>query len=202
MAIITIREQGKTETGFNATLVINGNNYQITVSDPFEASEEQELEWYFEEWLHYPILEQVKADRAAASVRKYGQELFKQVFQADINAYSKYSQLRSNLNSLQIEIESISPEFHAIHWEALQDPDLPRPLAVDTILIRKSVKPATIEANVNESPTINLLVVVARPNADEDVGYRTISRPLVEAIRNARLRVKIELLRPGTYEAL
>ncbi|MGL6344030.1 MAG: hypothetical protein ACRC80_33400, partial [Waterburya sp.] len=77
MAVITIREQGQTETGFNATLVIEGNNYQITVSDPFGAKEEQELEWYFEQWLHYPILEQVKAARAAASVKQYGQELFK-----------------------------------------------------------------------------------------------------------------------------
>jgi tetratricopeptide (TPR) repeat protein len=202
MAVITIREQGKTETGFNATLVIEENNYQITVSDPFAAREEQELEWYFEEWLRYPILEQVKATKAAASVRQYGQELFKQVFKTDINAYSKYSQLRSNLSQVQIEIESITPEFHAIHWEALQDPDLPRPLAVDCILIRKSVRPAIIEAKVKEFPTVNLLVVTARPNTDEDVGYRTISRPLVEAIRNSQLRVNIELLRPGTYEAL
>lgn len=201
MAVITIREQGQIEVGFNATLVIDGNNYSITVQDPFKPKEEQKLEWYFEEWLRYPILEQVKADRAAASVKKYGEELFKQVFQADINAYSKYNQLRSNLNQLQIEIESITPEFHAIHWEALQDPDLPRPLVVDSVLIRKSVKPAVIEAKVNRFPTINLLVVTARPNAESDVGYRTISRPLVRAIRNAKLRVNIELLRPGTYEA-
>jgi tetratricopeptide (TPR) repeat protein len=202
MAVITIREQGKTETGFDATLAIEGNNYQITVSDPFKEKEEQELEWYFEDWLRYPILEQVKADKAAASVKQYGQELFKQVFQTNINAYSQYSQLRGDLSQVQIEIESITPEFHAIHWKALQDPDLPRPLSIDSILIRKSVKPAVIEARVREFPTVNLLVVTARPNADEDVGYRTISRPLVEAIRNAKLRVKIELLRPGTYEAL
>jgi hypothetical protein len=162
MAAITIREQDKTETGFNATLVIEGNNYQIAVSDPFAAREEQELEWYFEEWLRYPILDQVKAIKAAASVKEYGQELFKQVFQSDINAYSKYSQLRSNLSQVQIEIESITPEFHAIHWEALQDPDLPRPLAIDCILIRKSVQPAVIEAKVNQFPTVNLLVVTAR----------------------------------------
>ncbi|MGL6341158.1 MAG: Tfp pilus assembly protein PilF, partial [Waterburya sp.] len=154
MAVITIRELGQTETGFNATLVIEGNNYQITVSDPFEAREEQELEWYFEQWLHYPILEQVKADRAAASVKKYGQELFKQVFQVDINAYSQYSQLRGNLSQVQIEIESITPEFHAIHWEALQDPDLPFPLAIDSVLIRKSVRPAIIEAQVKQFPTV------------------------------------------------
>ena len=32
MNVITIREQGQTETGFNATLVIDRNNYNITVS--------------------------------------------------------------------------------------------------------------------------------------------------------------------------
>ncbi|WP_158500376.1 hypothetical protein [Xenococcus sp. PCC 7305] len=57
MAVITIRETGQTETGFNAVLVIDGSNYQITVSDPFAPSEEQELEWYFEQWLRRPILE-------------------------------------------------------------------------------------------------------------------------------------------------
>ena len=64
MAVITIREQSQTDTGFNATLVIEGSNYPITVSDPFDANEEQELEWYFEDWLRYPILDNVKAGRA------------------------------------------------------------------------------------------------------------------------------------------
>ena len=202
MTVITIREQSKTETGFNATLAIAENHYNITISDPFETKEEQQLEWYFEQWLRYPMLDNVKANRAKESVNKYGEELFKQVFQKDSNAYAQYSQLRNNLNQVQIEIESVSPEFQAIHWEALQDPDLPRPLAVDSVLIRKNVEPAVIEAKVNESPTINLLVVVARPKADRDIPHRTISRPLVELIRNSKLRVNIELLRPGTYEAL
>ncbi len=202
MTVITIREQGKTETGFNAILAIAGNNYNITVNDPFDTTEEEELEWYFEDWLCTPTLEEIKATRAAASVKKYGEKLFKQVFQEDIDAYSEYKKVRGNLSTVQIEIESITPEFHAIHWEALQDPSLPRPLAIDSILIRRSVKPASTSAKVKDSPTVNLLVVIARPHGDDDVGYRTISRPLVEAIRNAKLRVNIELLRPGTYEAL
>ena len=202
MAVITIREQSQTETGFNVTLVIQGDNYQITLSDPFDVKQEQELEWYFEDWLRYPILEQIKADRAKASVEEYGKELFKQVFQSDIRAFAKYSQIRNDLSQVQIEIESITPEFHALHWETLQDPELPRPFSIDSVLIRKSVRSAVIEAQVKEFPTINLLVVVARPNTDRDVGYRTISRPLVEVIRNSQLRVNIELLRPGTYEAL
>ena len=202
MAVITIREQGQTDKGFQAILVIDGNNYNIIVQDPFKPKEEQELEWYFEDWLRYPMLENVKAHRAKESIKKYGEELFKQVFQTDIKAYSKYNQLRSNLNQLEIEIESITPEFHAIHWEALQDPDLPRPFTIDSVLIRKSAESRIIEAKVKDSPTINLLVVVARPKEERDIGHRTISRPLVEAIRNAELPVNIELLRPGTYEAL
>ena len=55
---------------------------------------------------------------------------------------------------------------------------------------------------MQEFPVVNLLVVVARPNKDEDVGYRTISRLLREAIEKSRLRVRVHLLRPGTYEAL
>ncbi|MEM6614194.1 MAG: CHAT domain-containing protein [Cyanobacteria bacterium P01_C01_bin.72] len=206
MTVITIREQSQTESNtklaFDVVLSIDGNNYNVTVRDPFDESQEQELEWYFESWLRYPTLENVKAKRAKISVREYGEALFKQVFQADINAYAHYSQLRNDLSQVKLEIESITPEFHAIHWEALQDPDLPRPLAIDAVTIRKSTNAATIKAEVKESPTINLLVVTARPNAAQDVGYRTISRPLVEAIRNAKLQVKIELLRPGTYEAL
>ncbi len=55
---------------------------------------------------------------------------------------------------------------------------------------------------MNASAVVNLLVVVARPDEENDVGYRTISRPLVEAIGQSDLRVNVDILRPGTYEAL
>ena len=80
MAVITIREQNTTETGFDATLVIEGNNYQITLSDPFTAQQEQELEWYFENWLSQPLLDNVKADRAKTSVREYGKSYLSKSF--------------------------------------------------------------------------------------------------------------------------
>ncbi len=188
MNLITIREVERTENGFTAELVLEGiGNYPITISNPFTEYDEQLLEWYFEGWLNQPYLNQVKAKEAEASVKTYGQELFKQVFQSNIDAYGEYKQWTGDLSQIQIQIESKTPEFHSLHWEALQDPKLPRPLAVDCIIIRKTVKPASGKAQVKPSPTINLLVVIARPNEERDVGYRTISRPLVEAIRNAQL---------------
>src|SRR5260370_38607210 len=69
-------------------------------------------------------------------------------------------------------------------------------------MVCKNVNPSTSEASVRPSPTINLLIVTARPSGRSDVGYRTISRPLVEALRQANLPVQIDILRPGTYKAL
>ena len=202
MPVITISEQQQTATAFQATVKFdNRAEYPITISDPFTPQEEQELEWYFEEWLIYPMLDQVKAKRAAASVEEYGEKLFDQVF-ADKKVYREYDQLKGDLSQLKIEIISKTPEFQALHWETLKDPDFTRPLAVDCIMLRQTVNPTATPAQVKESPVINLLVVTARPDEDSDVGYRTISRPLVELIDNSNLPVNIELLRPATYEAL
>ena len=201
MPVITIREQQQTATGFAASLSFGDGEYDIIITDPFTHQEEEDLEWYFEEWLVFPMTETVKAERAKNSVKIYGEKLFEQVFQ-DKKAYSKYQQVKNNLSQVQIEIVSKTPEFQALHWEALQDPDFPRPLAVDCVMLRKSVNSAVGSVNLPLSPVINLLVVVARPDEEKDAGYRTISRPLVELIENGKLRVNVELLRPGTYQAL
>uniref|UniRef100_UPI0039C6E30F tetratricopeptide repeat protein n=1 Tax=Scytonema sp. PCC 10023 TaxID=1680591 RepID=UPI0039C6E30F len=201
MPVITIREEGKTETGFEATLRFAGEEYFVTITEPFTTKEEKELEWYFEEWLEFPFSDTTIAQRAAASIKKYGENLFNQVF-TDRSAYSEYQQLRKGQNPLQIEIVGKTPEFQALHWEALWEPGFPRPLAVDCVMVRKSIKRGAKQADVPQSPVINLLVVTARPNEEQDVGYRTISRPLIEAIENSQLAVNVELLRPGTYEAL
>jgi len=203
MAVITIREQQPTENGFAASLIFDGGEYPINITDPFTPQEEQQLEWYFEEWLTYPMLNGKKAEAAKMSVASYGESLFNQVFQADINAYALYRQLRGNLKQVKIEIVGNSPEFHALHWEAMRDKDLPRPLGVDCVMVRKRLdKAASVAANMAESPVINLLVVIARPDEEHDVGYRTIARPLIEVIQNSHLPVNIDLLRPGTYESL
>jgi tetratricopeptide (TPR) repeat protein len=201
MSVITIREQQQIATGFAASLSFGDGEYDITITDPFTPQEEEDLEWYFEEWLVCPMMNTVKAERAKNSVKTYGEKLFEQVFQ-DKKAYSKYQQFKNNLGQVQIEIVSKTPEFQGLHWEALQDPDFPRPLAVDCVMLRKSVNSAVGSVNLPPSPVINLLVVVARPDEEKDVGYRTISRPLLELIENGQLRVKVELLRPGTYQAL
>jgi hypothetical protein len=203
MPVLTIREEQLTDGGFTATLNFDGDNsYEITVTEPFTPQQEQQLEWYFEQWLEIPWLDTVKAESAATSVQSYGENLFEQVFKSNFDAYGEYRDLRKQLSQLQIVIESKSPEFQGFHWEALKDPDLSRPLSVDCIISRKRRGATIVSAQIATSPTINLLVVIARPDEERDVNYRTISRPLVELVNNSQIPVKIDILRPGTYEAL
>src|SRR6266700_5372705 len=202
MPLIRIQERPGVPDGSNAIVSFNnGPEYSINISDLFKDKQEQELECYFEEHLEFPFTKKVRAENAVVSIKTYVEELFEQVF-GERDIYDEYRDLlKAGLNNLQIEIAG-SPGFHALHWEALKDPKLSQPIALQAAMVRKNLRPQIVPASVRTSPTINLLIVTARPSGIRDVGYRTISRPSVEALRNANLRVQVELLRPGTYKAL
>ncbi|MGZ3646522.1 MAG: CHAT domain-containing protein [Ktedonobacteraceae bacterium] len=202
MQLIRIQERLGGPDSPNAIISFNnGPENPITITNPFEEPQEQELEWYFEEHLEFPFTKKVRAQNAAASIKTYGEELFKQVF-GDPDIYAEYRDLlKSGLHDLHIEIAG-SPKFHALHRESMKDPKLAQPLAIQAAMVRKNLVSQALPASVRSSPTINLLIVTARPSGIRDVGYRTISRPLVEALRNGNLPVQIEILRPGTYKAL
>jgi len=181
--VIRIQEQSTQEDGFHAIVSIDsGPQYPIIVHDPFEKKQEEELEWYFEEHLVFPFTQKVRAKDAAASLTTYGEALFKQVFQDNRNVYAEYKALlKTDLGKVQIEIAG-SPKFHALHWEALKYPQLAKPLALQAMMLRRNMQPPPIQVSVQPAPTINLLIVTSRPYGVRDVSYRTISRPLVEAL--------------------
>ena len=202
MPLIRIQERPGGPDGPNAIVSFkNGPEYPITITNPFEEQQEQELEWYFEEHLEFPFTKKVRAQNAAASIKTYGEELFKQVF-GDPDIYAEYrDQLKAGLHDLQIEIAG-SPKIHAFHWESMKDPKLAQPLALQAAMFRKNLTAQALPASVRTAPTINLLIVTARPSGAHDVGYRTISRPLVEALRQTSIPIQVEILRPGTYKSL
>ncbi len=202
MALIRIQERLGERDGSNAIVSIDhGPEYPIFINDPFNEQEEQEFEWYFEEYLKFPLIQKVRAQRAATNIRTYGEVLFRQVF-GHPDIYAEYrGLLKTGLNDVRLEIAG-SPKFHALHWEAMKDPNLAQPLALQATMVRKNLQPQTLPASFRPSSTINILIVTARPFGKHDVSYRTISRPLIESLRAAKLRVQVEIVRPGTYKAL
>ena len=158
------------------------------------------LAWYFEEHLRYPFLDKDLEQEAVQQIAAYGEELFAQVFGGP--ASYDYRRLRERgFDGCRVEVSG-SAALHRLHWEAMRDPDLDAPLAVRLPVTRRVDALGSKFDPPGGRPTLNILVVVARPDGPTDVGYRTISRPLLDALRTAGLPVTVDLVRPGTWQAL
>src|SRR5262245_13232113 len=202
MSLITITETGRFTDQPNATVRFDhGAPQPITVTDPFSDVEEERLRWYFEEHLRFPFTDQVHASQAAQSVVAYGEALFAQVFKSHPDLYARYqAAAQSGLQNIHFDIIG-SPAFHQLHWEALREPERD-PFVLHAAMVRRSTANLQSKLEMPASSTINLLVVTARPHGRRDVGYRTISRPLIEGLRQVQAPVQVDIVRPGTYRAL
>lgn len=166
-----------------------------------EATEDL-MEGYFEKFISTPY-DDVPYQSVVQKIEQYGEDLFTAFFSSNQAFRFYYNILQSCApENIVIEIKSQSPAFQAIYWESMKAPDDELPLAAQGVVFRrKSTTARDIKAEVKPSPYINLLIVTARPSEDQDVAYRTIQRPLIELIKQSKLRVKAHILRPGTYEA-
>jgi tetratricopeptide (TPR) repeat protein len=202
MRILISERDGAKAGGIGVTVSFDdGAQFPIEIRTPLAGEDNDRLEWYFEQHLRQPFLDDVRSQQALESIPIYGEALFAQLF-SDAEIAPRYAQCRKNLASLQIEIEG-SPTFHSLGWEALKDPDLPGALCLYATMVRSRRDEPSVEPPLEAvSPTLRVLVVSARPHGAKDVGYRTISRPLVESLRQAQVPVEVEILRPGTFKAL
>ena len=202
MTTIQLSERGRNPDGSCTVRVVfdDGAEYDVTVTDLADPAEEQELAWYFEEHLRFPFLDQDRERRAVRHIAEYGQTLFAQVFGGAV--HHDYRRLRDRaFDGCRLEVSG-SAAFHRLHWEALRDPELDAPLAVRLPITRRVERVPLRFELPPERETLNILVVTARPDGPTDVGYRTISRPLLDSLRQADLPVAVDLVRPGTWEEL
>jgi len=201
MTVIRIRELGHQDQAFRVRVSFDDDaEYQVSVTDPADETTEENLAWYFEEHLRYPFLDKDKEEQAVQQIAEYGESLFLQVFGGEAN--HDYRNLRAeSFDGCRIEISG-SASLHRLHWEALRDPGLTTLLAVRMPVTRRVSDQPSKFALRKDLPTLNILVVTARPEGARDIGYRTISRPLIDVLRTAGLPVTVDLVRPGTWQAL
>ena len=95
-----------------------------------------------------------------------------------------------------------TPEFHALYWESLKDPNQPRPLAVDKLPVRKNINMLPYQAEVKSAPQLRVLLVTARPSGKRYVNSRMISRPLVDALETGKVAATIDIVRPRSFKKL
>jgi len=205
---IRIREKAFKDNVFILSLLFRDadgyeEEFEVQLPNPYDAKTDALLEWYFEKYISTPY-DDVKVKDAEQAIEGYGTQLFKHLFTGEeINFRYRTALQQSGPENITIEVVGDSPAFQGIYWESLKDPKQRHPLAAEgMVFLRKNLKLLNIKAKVEVSPTINLLIVTARPNEENDVNYRTIQRPLIDLIEETTTPIQPHILRPGTYEAL
>ncbi len=161
------------------------------------------IKWYFEEYLHYPYgLFVDRANRAETVLEETGNRLFQAVF--NDRTLKLYDKITDELDRCHIKIEADNAAGWMLPWELLRDPDTGIWLARKAASFLRShpqtlIEPAHIPENL---PTLNILMVIARPMGDQDVPFQSVARPLLEVFRNHRDRINLEILRPPTFSHL
>lgn len=162
-----------------------------------------ELSWYLESYLDYPFgPNQQRAERITAALRAWGQQTFERLLgQGQARDFYRDA-TRQGHAELHLVVASDDARVLAWPWEALHDPlsgDLAHLCRIERQLDRVGEPPALHPALSQER--IGILLVTARP-FEQDVAYRSISRPLVELIHDCDLPAEVKLLRPPTFAQL
>lgn len=167
----------------------------------------RELHWYLEEYLEetYPPGPQRAAD-VEARMEALGEQLFRDLFQANDDARDLWATVRDHLPDLRIEILAPVAAASAIPWELLRDPRAKRylPLSADTFVRLQSksgMKPVQPKLTTDEK--LRVLLAICRPDGGNDVAFRSVAARLLKSVSAAgRDRIELTLLRPPTFPAL
>ena len=181
-APVTVRlgERGRNPNGSFQVRVSFGEaaEYDATVTDPADQRDEAQLAWYFEKHLRFPFLDEDLRRQAVQQITDYGQMLFSQVFGGAAN--HDYRRLRDRaFDGCRIEVSG-SAGFHRLHWEACGTRTGRRRWRCGCRSPARVERWRRSSSYPRSEPTLNILVVAARPFGPEDMGYRTISRPLLD----------------------
>lgn len=186
------------------------SGYTSQVPLLFELSEHDRsrLRFYLENFLTCPDPAAIKpvAD-LQDDLRRWGEELFRQVFKTDRKALWHYQEAARDLHTLRVEILAEHPGAWTVPWELLFDPNLGW-LAPQ---VRSFARlPATQAAQREPEPPflpipgdpLRVLYVVGRPAGSLEIPFHSVARSLLQTAAELDDRLRIDFLRPPTFERL
>jgi tetratricopeptide (TPR) repeat protein len=176
--------------------VVIPSPYEFPVDGRPNSNLMVELRWYLEDFLHYPFDPEIDhADRVLDALSTWGKLSFNSLFdRRDAGAWLTDSE--------SIQIRSDDPRLLSWPWEALFDPQAGAFIAQQRRVerrINRILDPPAVGPYPKER--VNILLVVARPY-ENDIGYRSIARPLIELIQSHNLPAHVDVLRPPTFDNL
>ncbi|MCL1852120.1 MAG: tetratricopeptide repeat protein [Peptococcaceae bacterium] len=209
-------EEGQSEEGWPLFKVVRDDGRQseaVSIKPPYEhlvgsqnSTLQSELRWYLEKYLELPIDPFI--ERAAAvleALSQWGRAAFDALFSGG-QGRDWYQKSRESLRDLHIVIVSNDASVLAWPWEALKSQEdvwIAQHCHMDRQLRDRPENYALTES-LKKEEQLNILYVIARPKGENDVGFQTLARPLIDFAysKDRSWPVRIDVLRPPTFDQL
>lgn len=180
---------------------------EVTFKFTTTAADRHLIQWYLEEYLLYPWGEFcTRAQRAELIMEQLGIKLFNAIF-SDRETCALYAHVADDLANTRIVIHANTPESVAVPWELMRDSTRGEygNLALLSHAFFRSQPDLIFQPSLipSSNSTLNILMVVSRPGGpDTDVPFQSVARPLLELFRPHRDSIRLDILRPPTFEQL
>jgi CHAT domain len=177
----------------------------VPFSHPFDESALAEIRWYLEEYLKFPYgIEPEKADALEQKLQAWGEELFNLVFRSTEKGRQFFQEAtREGLQQCELGIASEDHKILNLPWELLYCADY-QFIAPSFAGIYRSLGSFAVRAEMGQLPgdKLNILLVIARPYGQNDINFKTIAKPLLQALKPITERVNLTVLRPPSFTQL
>jgi tetratricopeptide (TPR) repeat protein len=162
-----------------------------------------DLRWYLEDYLVLPSgVYGERGQKVRERLAQWGADVFGAVFGSG-PASDAYMRVRSRAAGTKLVFRSSSPQLLALPWELMRDPALLTPLALDLEGVSRGLHEVETAGAVSvPGGRLRVLMVIARPGGESDIGYQMIASPLLERLGAVRGEVDLVVLRPPTIEEL
>jgi tetratricopeptide (TPR) repeat protein len=176
---------------------------EARVTFEMSAQERENLRWYLEDYLQYPVDPVPEIARDIESrLAERGAELFRQVFEANRDTMRVWD-AAGPLAECRVEVATGVEEAAKIPWELLRDPATDGVVAIRAGAFVRALAETTGEVAVPPTTDrLRVLLVICRPGGRMDVPFRSVASHLLRLSREARQALQLDVLRPPTYGQL
>ncbi len=201
--LVDITAEGRTSVLLSTGDLPDSVGAPFDLAWPLDSDALEDLRWYLEDFLRAPYGQFAdRGERVHGTLAQWGHQTFNALF-ASGPARDALVRLRDSGPRLEIVFRSPDARWLGLPWELLTDPARPTPLALSGIGVDRSLPSARL-GNVFEAEgeRLRVLMVIARPSGQDDVGFQMVARPLLQRLDAVRGRVDLVVLRPPTLERL
>ena len=154
----------------------------------FTPQDREDLRWYLEDYLQHAADPAPKiAARIESRIADLGVELFRKLFQGNDHGRELWAAVRPNLANTRMEIVTGATQTTALPWELLRGPEDKTPVAVQSRAFVRTPN-QTVETHrllQSNSGPIRILLVICRPDRDDDIPFRSVASRLIRGLNES-----------------